>query len=353
VRDRLGIAALCACLLAPVAAADTGAAAVLAEFDAYLDQTARQLGGSPFAAVVSRQGEIIYERYDDGAGVLGRPVDEQARWQVFSITKSFVTALVLGLCQDGAMALDDPVGRYLPAFREHGGGTFDRRDVTIRHLLSHTSGAAVDGDKSPDSLPPDFGNVDIITEPGGGFEYSGLGMLILERALEAATGSDFAALLDQRVIGPLGLEATGYVHAGSAAGRVLPLKKGQYEYSRSGHRASAGLYTTARDLNAFGRFWLEPDSMFSRDLRREAWTWHGTRASDQGRYGLLWWLFEEDGGYVMSGRENKINAVIPATGVVVTVIRYPQDRPAEGYRFIEDKRAMVVFGRRLGSSDPE
>lgn len=349
-RAHVGVAALCTCLLVSAAcAADSDTAAILAEFDAYLEKTATQLGDSPFAAVVSRDGEIIYERYDDGGGVLGRPVDAQSRWQVFSITKSFVAALVLGLCQGGKMALDDPVGRFLPAFAEHGGGPFDRRDVTIRQLLSHTSGAAVDGDKTPESPPPGFETVDIITEPGTDFEYSDLGMLILERAVEAATGGDFAALMEERVTGPLGLASTGYVHAGSATDSVLPLLPGRFEYSRPGRRAGEGLYTTARDLNAFGRFWLEPDSIFSRSLRREAWTWHGTRASDQGRYGLMWWLFEQDGGYVMSGRANKINAVVPETGVVITVIRYPQDRPAPEYRYIDDKRAMVLFGRRLGS----
>ncbi|NIP17499.1 MAG: serine hydrolase, partial [Xanthomonadales bacterium] len=236
-------------------------------------------------------------------------------------TKSFVSALVLGLCQDGALALDDPVGKFLPAFREHGEGPFDRRKVTIRHLMSHTSGAAVDGEKAPESLPPGFGNIEIVSEPGGDYRYSGLGMLILERAIEAATGRDFGALLDERVIRPLGLDSTGYVYAGSASERVLPLRPGEYEYSRNGHRASEGLFTNARDLNAFGRFWLDTQSAFSADLRKEAWTWHGTRATDEGRYGLMWWLFEADGGYVMSGRESKINAVVPETGVVVTVIR--------------------------------
>ena len=59
------------------------------------------------------------------------------------------------------------------------------------------------------------------------------------------------------------------------------------------------------------------------------------------------WLFEADGGFVMSGRESKINAVIPETGTVITVIRYPQAKPAKEYRFKEDKRAMVLFGKRL------
>lgn len=330
----------CACLLAaPLVAAGQENETVLQELDTYLDKTAAQLGNSPFAAVISVNGEIIHERYYDGQGVLERPVGPQSRWQVFSITKSFISALVLNLCEDEVITLDDPVGKYLPAFRDQA--------VTIRHLLSHTSGAAFAGSKTPESLPPSFDRVEIISAPGSEFRYSNLGMSILERTLEAATGQDLAVLLEERILDPLSLASTGYVYPGSATDSVLPLRKGQFHYPLNGTRAGAGLYTTARDLNAFGRFWLNPEPVFSRELREEAWTYHGMRESDQGRYGLMWWLFEADGGYVMSGRESKINAVVPETGAVITVIRYPQAKPAKEYRFKEDKRAMVLFGKRL------
>jgi CubicO group peptidase (beta-lactamase class C family) len=274
-------------------------------------------------------------------------VDQKSRWQVFSITKSFTSALVLGLCQDGLLTLDDPVGKYLPVFREQGDGLYDRRAVTLRHLMSHTSGAAYAGNKVPNPLPPGLDRIDIVTEPGKDFKYSGLGMLILERALEAATGKDMDTLLNERIIRPLRLGSTGYVYPGSADDKVLPLKKDLFHYSQNGKRAGAGLFTSARDLNSFGQFWLNPVAMFSLELRQEAWTIHGMRDSDQGRYGLLWWLFESDGGYVMSGKDNKINAVVPETNVVVTVIRYPQAKAAKEYSFAKDKRAMVLFGKRL------
>jgi CubicO group peptidase (beta-lactamase class C family) len=172
-------------------------------------------------------------------------------------------------------------------------------------------------------------------------------MLILERTLEAATGKDFDTLLNERIIGPLELGSTGYVYNGQETERVMPLRKDTYHYSQDGKRAGAGLFTTARDLNRFGQLWLNPDRMFSRELRNEAWTFHGMRESDGGRYGLMWWLFESDGGYVMSGKDNKINAVVPETGVVITVIRYPQAKPAKDYKFSVDKWAMVLFAKRL------
>jgi CubicO group peptidase (beta-lactamase class C family) len=319
--------------------ADLQGEATLDELDAYFEKTAEQLGGSPFAAMVTRDGEILYERYDDAQGVLGKSVDEHSRWFVFSITKSFISALVLDLCDDGIVSLDDPVGKYLPAFAEEA--------VTIRHVMSHTSGAAVDGDKKPEPLPEDLDRIEIISKPGDAFEYSSLGMLILERALEAATGKDLEVLLNERIIEPLGLESTGYVYDGSDTEQVLPLLKDQYRYSQNGRRAGVGLYTTARDLNRFGQFWLNPESIFSPQLREEAWTYHGMRESDQGRYGLLWWLFESDGGYVMSGAQSKINAIIPETNTVITVIRYPQARAEKEYKFKDDKRALVLFGKHL------
>lgn len=342
------IIALCILILVPVIGpADTGNSGVLAEFDLYLEKTADQLGDSPFAAVVTKNGEIIYERYHDGQQVLARTVDEESRWQVFSITKSFVSALVLGLCQEGVLTLDDPVGKYLRTFREHGDGLFDRRAVTLRHLLSHTSGTAFEGNKVPNPLPPGLDRVDIVSAPGKEFKYSDLGMLILERMLEAATGKDMDTLLNEKVIQPLGLASTGYVYPGTADYRVLPLKRDLFHYSQSGKRAGAGLFTTARDLNRFGQLWLKSETMFSIELRQQAWTLHGIRESDKGHYGLMWWLFESDGGNVMSGKDNKINAVVSETNVVVTVIRYPQAKAAKGYKFIADKRAMVLFGRRL------
>jgi len=130
---------------------------------------------------------------------------------------------------------------------------------------------------------------------------------------------------------------------GSATDWVLPLTRDYFHYSQSGKRAWSGLFITARDLNAFGQFWLNPVKFFSSELRKEAWTFHGMRESDGGRYGLLWWLFEDDGGYVMSGKDNKINAVVPETGVVITVIRYPQAKPTGGYKFAKDKRAWFFL----------
>ena len=89
-------------LFQALGAAETDTAETLREFDAYLDKTASQLGDSPFAAVVSKNGEIIYERYYGGEGVLDRAVNEHSRWQVFSITKGLCFGSGSGLMRGRA-----------------------------------------------------------------------------------------------------------------------------------------------------------------------------------------------------------------------------------------------------------
>ena len=318
---------------------------VLAELDAYLERTSTYLGDCPYAVVVSQDGKIIHERYHDGGKVVGL-VDHNSRWFLYSISKSYAAALMLNLVQDGVVALDDPISKFLPAFATKGAGPFDRRDVTLRHLASHTSGAFIGPDVLIEGVPRDLNDIKIETEPGGPFLYSSLGTHLLERTLEAATGQDYEALLQERVLQPLGLTNTGFIYEETPdKPHLLPTRPGTYQYSQNEHRVGSGLSSTAREVNAFGNFWLNPSALFSSDLRSEAWQLHGIRDSDSGRYGLLWWLFEDQGGYVMSGHALKVNAVIPHRNVVVTVIRYPQNDAS--FDFYADKLAFVNFGNRL------
>lgn len=334
--------------------------ATLKALEAYVHGTAVALGNCPTAIVVSRNGEVLFEKYSagvDGAAPLGA-VGSNSLWPLYSSTKSYVSALLLSLVKDGVLSLDDPVSRFLPAFATRGEGAHDRRDVTIRHLASHTSGAVKE--ERDANLDP----VRIETPPGEVFHYSGLGMHLLERSIEAATGDDMGALLRSRILDPLGLNDTRYVYEYDANLPILPVRNdhpddpaANFSFVPQGLRAHYGLYATARDCNRFGQLWLgdgtfEGHTYFDAAQKQEAWTYHGTRASDGGRYGLLWWLFEEDGGYVISGAGAKATAVVPETGVVITVLRLPLKPDNGPFDFYHDKRTLVRFGQRLGD-DPE
>ena len=103
-------------------------------------------------------------------------------------------------------------------------------------------------------------------------------MHLLELTLEAATGEHLDDLMQERVLKPLGLSSVGYVYrVDDPGGPVLPVSPGPDVFASKGGRAGSGLSGTARALNAFGVFWMNPDRLFTKELRAEAWKHHGTR----------------------------------------------------------------------------
>lgn len=150
---------------------------------------------------------------DREAGVRIEPSD---RFEIASITKTFMAALTLRLAEVGAIGLDDSIVGCLPDFPAAGG-------ITIRMLLGHRAGIF---DPTPLLVTDEFGPPDperIFTPaelldatadgtptftPGSRHEYTNAGYWVLAACLEAATGHAIGTLLDEHVIDPLGLPDT-------------------------------------------------------------------------------------------------------------------------------------------------
>lgn len=165
----------------------------------------------------------------DGQRRLGEdsPAGAQDRFRVASITKTMVATLVLQEVQDGTWTLDTLVEEVLP-------GTFpEHPDVTIGHLLSHTSGAPLGTDvliasrmADPSSweeflevIGQDFSDAEHVAAanallwshgPGEGWTYSNPGYVVLGMMLEQATGESVGDLLAERVFAPAGMTNTSY-----------------------------------------------------------------------------------------------------------------------------------------------
>ncbi|MFG2647018.1 serine hydrolase domain-containing protein [Streptomyces sp. NPDC048436] len=163
-----------------------------------------------------------------GIGDLERQTPRGAhdRYRVGSITKTFVSTVVLQLVAEGELSLDDKVGRWLPGVVEGHGHDGDR--ITVRQLLNHTSGIfnVTDDPGFRDKVftekflahrydtwtpeqevaiamrhKPDF-------KPGKGWEYSNTNYVLAGMIIEKVTGESYADEIRQRVIKPLGLKAT-------------------------------------------------------------------------------------------------------------------------------------------------
>lgn len=146
----------------------------------------------------------------------GRPMTADTIFNAGSISKSVTAWGIMRLVESGRASLDAPVDTYLRRWHIPA-SPFDARLVTIRRLLSHTSGISEHGYGGSDpALPPmsvvdsllgktGTGEVRLIAEPGSGFHYSGANYRIVELAIEEIARGDFRAYMQSRVLVPLGM----------------------------------------------------------------------------------------------------------------------------------------------------
>lgn len=169
-------------------------------------------GNVPGAAVlVLRDGEPVVQRgYGLADVAAGVPVTAQTNFRLASVSKAFTAATVLLLAEDGVVALEDPVRKWLPSLPEAADG------VTVHHLLSHTSGLVDYEDVMPEGLDRQVRDADVLAilegqdrlyfEPGTQYRYSNSAYALLTLIVEAAAGERYAEFLRARIFAPLGME---------------------------------------------------------------------------------------------------------------------------------------------------
>jgi D-alanyl-D-alanine carboxypeptidase len=212
----------------------------------------------------------------------GGKVPTNGRFRAGSITKTFVSTVVLQLVDEGEVALDDPVAEHLP---EYG---FDQR-ITVRMLLQHTSGLFnYTGEVNPDGTfepgiplagkgyvdnqfrrytPEELIAVSLAKparfEPGTAWSYSNTGYIVLGELVERLTGTPYAVQVNKRVLRPLGLRET--VLPGDRTGIPGPHAHGYFAYRDGGSLqvadvsrvnvswawAAGEIISTTRDLDRF------------------------------------------------------------------------------------------------------
>lgn len=160
---------------------------------------------------IGHGGDVLWS---GGFGLAEREPERPAKGHevttVGSITKQFTGAAILALMADGELTPDEPIALYFDDVPE------DKLDITLHHLLTHTSGL-------PGNLGHDFDAIDrelyveqamaakLEREPGSRYEYSNLGYSLLAIVVEKVTGEDYEAFLRRRLFDPLEL-AIGYAH---------------------------------------------------------------------------------------------------------------------------------------------
>lgn len=204
-------------------------------------------------AAVAQGGRVIFSRgygfADVEKGIRATP---ETPFYVGSVTKQFTAAAVMMLVEEGKVALDDRAIRYLPKL------PMPYEDVSVRHLLTHTSGVRRDFKEHGHSLVGDslyeaLASAPLDFAPGRRVSYSTTGYILLGMLVEAVSKRGLKEFLAERIFRPLGMNSTRYVVPGDT---VVNVAAG-YEWaggqlarvSAVGARYGAGaVVSTAADL---------------------------------------------------------------------------------------------------------
>ncbi|MGI8477891.1 MAG: serine hydrolase domain-containing protein [Thermomicrobiales bacterium] len=222
--------------------------------------------GVPGAAVaVAADGRCAFERYA-GAAAPGRPAALDTLWPLASISKLYTAAAIVALVEQGALTLSAKVCTLLPEWTGDG-----REKITLRQLLTHTSGLIYESPAMPEMLAaktPLAAMVDdalgqpLLFTPGADQRYSDLGYALAARMASAATGKAFPDLVRELVLEPGRLRETfmpppeaeygrlAYVSGAFAEGTDGAMYNSRYALDLA--HPAFGTVATVRDLLRFG-----------------------------------------------------------------------------------------------------
>ncbi len=149
-------------------------------------------------------------------------VDTGTVFRIASMTKSFTAAAILKLRDEGRLSLEDPAERYVPELKLLKYPTADSPRLTIRHLMSHSTGFPEDnpwGDQQLADSDEDLSRmirsgIPFSNPPGIAYEYSNFGFAILGRIVANVTKMPYTRYLTENVLKPLGMTST-FMQAGA------------------------------------------------------------------------------------------------------------------------------------------
>jgi CubicO group peptidase (beta-lactamase class C family) len=209
-------------------------------------------GLSDGVVLVARNGAPVFRKAFGLAnrewGIHNAP---DAGFWVGSITKQFTALAVLQLAEGGKLSLDDPISKFIEAAPP------TWRGITIRQLLTHTSGipnhtslpewgAETWVERSPEDLIRFIRDRPLDFAPGTKFQYDNTGYVLLGLIVQKVSGQSLSDYLSARVFIPLGMKHTGFV-----GDQVVPQRASGYD--REGTRWHANLWTSAiKDSGAGG-----------------------------------------------------------------------------------------------------
>jgi CubicO group peptidase (beta-lactamase class C family) len=249
--------------------------------------------GSSFVLV--HDNEVVHREHHGHADLeRNRVADDDTIYHWASITKTLTGIAILQLRDRGLLDLDDPVVEYVPEIRAVRNVHGSTRDITIRHLLTHTAGFR--GPTWPwkseewhpheptrwDQIVAMLPYTEVRFEPGTRWSYSNLGVVFLGQVIERISGDDYEVYVDKNILKPLGMhrsyfDATPYhllEHRARSywirAGTIVPAR---FDVDTGITVSNGGLNAPVSDFLRYVNFLMgDPDLRETHDgvLRRES-----------------------------------------------------------------------------------
>jgi CubicO group peptidase (beta-lactamase class C family) len=219
-------------------------------------------GDAPGASVlVLRDGQpLVRAGYGLADLETHTPATATTNYRLASVTKQFTAASILLLAEDGKLKLEDRVRKWLPTLPKAA------EPITIRHLLTHTSGLIDYEDVIPDNFKAQLHDADVLKlleaqdrtyfHPGSDYRYSNSGYALLALIVERASGRTFATFLRERIFQPLGMSNTVAHEDGvsTVSNRAFGYTQEQGRWSRTDQSQTSavlgdgGIYSSIDDL---------------------------------------------------------------------------------------------------------
>ena len=221
-----------------------------------------------------------------------KPMTTDALFWIASMTKPITGVAILMLQDEGKLSVDDPVAKYVPELANVKTADGTLGNLTLRHLMTHTSGLAESTTeeknvaKSLKDLVPGFAGRPLQFKPGAKWQYCQSGINTLGRIVEVVSGQSFPDFLQARLFTPLGMIDTTFYPSAAQIPRIATtykLDKGalvvgkvpsDFDPANVGHypAPNGGLYATASDYARFcqmllndgaldGKRYLKPESV--------------------------------------------------------------------------------------------
>ena len=239
--------------------------------------------------MIAREGKLVhFEKCGMQDIAAAKPIEFDTIFRLYSMTKPITSVAVMMLYEEGHFQLSTPVSEFVPFFKdmkvytEDGSAVVDaEREVTIKHLLAHTSGLIYESDSEDHPIDQRYedadlyggdltnmiqklGDIPLIHQPGSAWKY-GMSTDVLGYLVQVVSGMPFETFLKTRIFNPLGMNDTGFSVRVENANRYSKV----YEFGDDGdlqaiekvhaatgplsffHSGGGGLQSTAADYLRF------------------------------------------------------------------------------------------------------